>query len=175
MISKLQLVINGQKVSIPLELTDEQLHQIYQAIEIEEPLNGWERPDVGEPVFFVNQKNELCSFEVADSNVEEVDALARAVNCYSNEAVARNIMRGDQLLRELRYIAVTTRKNEVDHENGGYSITYNYAKGCLEIGMTGCFSCLGEIVFETEEAARTAMNNYAAELTWYFTERKDRI
>jgi hypothetical protein len=42
----------------------------------------------------------------------------------------------------------------------------------LEIGATGNWLALGDVVFDTEEIARQAMNKYAVELIWYFTEGK---
>jgi hypothetical protein len=56
--------------------------------------------------------------------------------------------------------------------DGGYTITYNYELGCLEIGATGNWLALGDMVFDTEEIARKAMNKYASDLIWYFTEGK---
>jgi hypothetical protein len=55
---------------------------------------------------------------------------------------------------------------------GGYTITYNYTMNCLEIGATGSWLAIGDVVFDTEEIARKAMNLYASELIWYFTEGK---
>ena len=55
---------------------------------------------------------------------------------------------------------------------GGYTITYNYSLHCLEIGATGNWLAIGDVVFDTEEIARKAINLFATELIWYFTEGK---
>jgi hypothetical protein len=38
--------------------------------------------------------------------------------------------------------------------------------------VTGNWLALGDTVFDTEEIARKAMNKYATDLIWYFTEGK---
>ena len=42
-------------------------------------------------------------------------------------------------------------------------------------GKNGVLAALGDIIFDTEERCRDAINEYASELIWYFTEKKNRL
>ena len=46
--SKLQLIINGRPVLIPIQLSEEQLRQLTSAINIDEMMTGWEEPQIGQ-------------------------------------------------------------------------------------------------------------------------------
>ena len=93
-------------------------------------------------------------------------------NFFSTEETALNTVRADNVLRRLRHYAISHRATDTSMAEGGYTITYNYQLECLEIGATGNWLALGDVVFDTEDIARKAMNKYATELIWYFTEAK---
>ena len=62
--SKLQLMINGKPVLIPINLSEEQLRQITTAVNIDEVLTGWEEPELGHTGYFEDEYNEVKEFEV---------------------------------------------------------------------------------------------------------------
>ena len=43
--SNLQIVIQGREISIPIQLTTDQLNEIAMAMQSDERLTGWEKPE----------------------------------------------------------------------------------------------------------------------------------
>lgn len=170
--SKLQLIINGKPVYIPIQLTNEQLQELTAAINLDDVVTGWDEPKVGQMGYYENEFNEVVGFEVTEDNISFAQDLYDNDNFFSTEGTAKNTVRADNVLRRLRHFAISHRASDTTMADGGYTITYNYQSECLEIGATGNWLAIGDVVFDTEEIARKAMNKYAGELIWYFTEGK---
>ena len=165
-------MINGKPVYIPINLTEDQLRQITAAINLDEALTGWEEPKIGQMGYYEDEYNEVSEFEITEETYEFAQRLYANDNFFSTRETAENIVRADNVLRKLRHFAISHRSSETSMAEGGYTITYNYQLECLEIGATGNWLALGDTVFDTEEIARKAMNKYASELIWYFTQGK---
>lgn len=170
--SKLQLMINGKPVLIPINLSEEQLRQITAAVSVDEVLTGWEEPELGHTGYFEDEYNEVKEFEVNEETIEFAQALYKNDNYFSTRETAENTVRADNVCRKLRHFAISHRDPNKSMADGGYTVTYNYDLKCLEIGATGNWLAIGDVVFDTEDIARQAMNKYASELIWYFTEGK---
>lgn len=170
--SKLQLIVNGRPVLIPITLTDEQMRQLIASTGIEDILTGWEEPRIGQTGYYEDEFNNVAEFEITEETIEFANKLYDNDNFFSTREAAENTVRADNVLRRLRHYAISHRASDVSMADGGYTITYNYNAQCLEIGATGNWLALGDMVFDTEEIARAAMNKYAADLIWYFTEGK---
>lgn len=176
MICKLQFVINGKEIEVPIELTPEQLGQIYAAGVSNQKLSGWEKPEQGDRCYYVDALCRVQALEANSDTQNQIDLLYGAANCYLNEKLASDVARAYELLRQLRRFAAANRKTPIDLEgDGGYTITYNYIDKCLECGVTGSWMAVGDILFDSEESARAAMTEYAEDLIWYFTEMKDNL
>ena len=170
--SKLQLMINGKPVLIPIQLSEEQLRQLTAAVNLDELLTGWEEPELGHTGYFENEYNEVAEFEVNEETIEFAQRLYKNDNYFCTRETAENTVRADNVFRKLRHYAISHRNPDRTMADGGYTITYNYDLNCLEIGATGNWLAIGDVVFDTEEITRQAMNKYATELIWYFTEGK---
>ena len=165
-------MINGKPVLIPIQLSEEQLRQLTAAVNLDDMLTGWEEPQIGQTGYFENEFNEVSAFLVDEETLEFARKLYENDNFFSTRDTAENTVRADNVLRRLRHFAISHRATDTNMAEGGYTITYNYQSECLEIGATGQWLALGDMVFDTEEIARKAMNKYAADLIWYFTEGK---
>ena len=170
--SKLQLMINGKPVMIPIQLSEEQIRQLTAAVNLDEILTGWEEPKIGQKGYYEDEFNNVAEFDIDEATIGFAQKLYENDNFYSTRETAENTVRADNILRRLRHYAISHRASDVTMADGGYTITYNYELECLEIGATGNWLALGDMVFDTEEIARKAMNKYAADLIWYFTEGK---
>ena len=170
--SKLQLMINGKPVLIPIQLSEEQLRQITAAVNLDEVLTGWEEPQIGQKGFYEDEFNNVQEFDVTEETLDFAQRLYENDNFFSTRETAENTVRADNVLRRIRHYAISHRATDTNMAEGGYTITYNYQDQCLEIGATGQWLALGDMVFDTEEIARKAMNKYATDLIWYFTEGK---
>ena len=170
--SKLQLMINGKPVLIPIQLSEDQIRQLTAAINLDEILTGWEEPKIGQKGYYEDEFNSVAEFDIDETTIEFAQKLYENDNFYSTRETAENTIRADNVLRRLRHYAISHRATDQTMADGGYTITYNYDLECLEIGATGQWLALGDMVFDTEEIARKAMNKYASDLIWYFTEGK---
>ena len=170
--SKIQLTINGKTVYIPINLDEAQLRQLTTAINLDDVLSGWEEPKIGSKGYYEDEFNNVAEFDITDDTIDFAEKLYQNDNFYSTRETAENTVRADNILRRLRHYAISHRSTDVTMADGGYTITYNYELECLEIGATGSWLALGDMVFDTEEIARKAMNKYASDLIWYFTEGK---
>ena len=170
--SKLQLMINGKPVLIPINLSDEQLREITAAANIGDMLTGWEEPELGHTGYYEDEYNDVAEFDVNEKTIEFAQKLYKNDNYFSTFETALNTIRADNVCRRLRHFAISHRDPSKTMADGGYTITYNYELNCLEIGATGSWLAIGDVVFDTEQIARQAMNKYATELIWYFTEGK---
>jgi hypothetical protein len=165
-------MINGKPVLIPIQLSEEQIRQLTAAVNLDEILTGWEEPKIGQKGYYEDEFNNVAEFDINESTIDFAQKLYENDNFYSTRETAENTVRADNILRRLRHYAISHRASDVTMADGGYTITYNYELECLEIGATGNWLALGDMVFDTEEIARQAMNRYASDLIWYFTEGK---
>lgn len=175
MVTNLQIIVNGQELKIPVSFSQEQLAELAAALTSKKHMTGWEKPENGMPCYYEDALGRVQKFIVDESTQAQLDLLYAKANCFTSEFVANEMARGDALIRELRRFAIEKRKEPIDRLEGGYTITYNYIDKCLEYGVTGNWFALGDVVFDTEENVREAMNVYADELIWYFTEMTDHI
>ena len=170
--AKLQLTVKGRPVLIPIHLSEEQLKELTSTMNIEDIASGWEEPQIGQTGYYEDEFNEVSEFEITEKTIDFAQKLYDNDNFYSTREAAENTVRADNILRRLRHYAISHRATDQTMADGGYTITYNYELECLEIGATGNWLALGDMVFDTEEIARKAMNKYASDLIWYFTEGK---
>ncbi len=170
--AKLQLTVKGRPTLIPIVLTEEQLKELTATMNIEDITSGWEEPQIGQTGYYEDEFNEVKSFEITEETLDFAHKLYENDNFFSTKETAENTVRADNILRRLRHYAISHRATDQTMADGGYTITYNYQDQCLEIGATGQWLALGDMVFDTEEIARKAMNKYMADLIWYFTEGK---
>lgn len=157
---------------IPIQLSEEQLRQITAAVNLDEVLTGWEEPQIGQKGFYEDEFNNVREFDVTEETLDFAQKLYENDNFFCTRETAENTVRADNVLRRLRHFAISHRASDTNMAEGGYTITYNYQSECLEIGATGNWLAIGDVVFDTEEIARKAMNKYATDLIWYFTEGK---
>lgn len=172
--TNLQIVINGKEISIPIQLTADQLNEISMAMQTEKHLTGWEKPEHGSPCYYEDALGRVQKFTVDNPSEAQLELLYNKANCFSSETLATNMARGDQLIREIRRFAVEHRTKPLDCDKC-YTIGYNHTNKCLEIGASGNWIGFGDVIFESEELAQEAINLYASELIWYFTEMTDHI
>ena len=172
----LNFTINNKEMSLPLSLSKKQLLEIQAVMQLADDtfseLSGWEEPQVGEVAYYEDALNQVASFEITEDTLPFALELYENDNFFCTQETAENTIRADNVLRRLRHYAVTHRKSDTHMAEGGYTITFNYHTNSLEIGATGNWLALGDVVFDTEKTARDAINKYAAELTWYFTSGK---
>ncbi len=165
---KAKLIVEGKE--FPIEIQDPELQKLL----VSNKKTGYERAH-GEDYFYFEYGGEA----VRAKSCNDIDGnLYKSANYYSDEAVAENNARADNLMRQLRRFAVEHRKSELDWNDGArkkYYIHYVYRDNKFDIDYVLAYRNFGAIYFDTEEAAEAALTTFKDELTWYFTEYKDSL
>lgn len=164
-----KLIIEGKE--FPIEIQDSELQKLVAS----KKKTGYERVELGKRFYSVRADNSI--FAPLDDHFLEHDACYDTANYYSSQTVAENNARADELMRQLRRFAVEHRKNKIDWNDDSCKY-YIYNEGntnnlkidyCYRTRYPGC------IYFDTQEAARFAIETFNDELIWYFTEYKDSL
>ena len=166
---KAKLVVDGKEFSI--EIQDSELQKLLASRK-----TGYERVDESQKYWYQASSGNV---ERKSNMRDNVDAICYSnANYYSDETVARNNARADNLMRQLRRFAVEHREQEIDWNSevqNKFSILYDYSDNevAVERDIYGRYH--GIVYFDSIEIARLAIETFHDELIWYFTEYKDSL
>ena len=166
---KAKLIVEGKE--FPIEIQDQELQKL-----VMQRKTGYERVDESQKYWYQASSGNI----ERKSNIHDnVDAMYYSnANYYSDETIARNNARADNLMRQLRRFAVEHRKKDIDWSNESQGKYYIYNKvntKNLAIDCCCITKFFGSIYFDTEEVANLAISTFRDELIWYFTEYKDSL
>ena len=168
---KAKLIIKNKEIEI--EISEEEYKKLQPS---EEKKTGYERVPESDIYFYANTKGDV---ETACEDCYDVDdEYYESANYYSDKTVAENNARADKLMRQLRRFAVEHRECGVDFNNTKtekYYIYYDCIHDELKTVFTFYAKTFGTILFDSEETANAAIDEFRDELSWYFTEYKDSL
>ena len=168
---KAKLIVEGKE--FPIEIQDPELQKLLTS----QKKTGYERVDAGQKYWVQNIRGDVCWGTESiffTGNNEFYDS----ANYYSDETIAKNNVRADALMRQLRRFAVEHRKSEIDWHDESQCKYYIYNETNttnLDIDYCHITRYFGGIYFDTAEAANLAISTFRDELIWYFTEYKDSL
>lgn len=150
MIMELTGTYNGKPIE--LELTEEQVEVLKQA---EKKKTGWERVKESWLYFCNNAYNKCAS--VSEFGGEATDKLFDCANYFSDETLAKNIIRAQALQRKLwrRSAELCEKMNWNDNRCGKFSIVYDCESRCLSVVASWMINGFGQVYFDAKEHART--------------------
>ena len=165
---KAKLIIEGKEIEV--EISEEE----YKKLQPSE--TGYERVPESDIYFYANTKGDV---ETACEDCYDIDdEYYESANYYSDKTVAENNTRADKLMRQLRRFSVEHRGHEVDFnstETAKHYIYYDCIHDELKTVFTFYAKTFGTILFDSEETAQAAIDEFRDELIWYFTEYKDSL
>ena len=168
---KAKLIIEDKEIEV--EISEEEYKKLQPS---EEKKTGYERVPESDIYFYANTKGDV---ETACEDCYDVDdEYYESANYYSDKTVAENNARADKLMRQLRRFSVEHRERGVnlnDTNTKKYCIYYDYGNNTLGTAFTLYAKTFGTILFDSEETAQAAMDEFHDELIWYFTEYKDSL
>lgn len=167
---KLTGTYNGKPIE--LELTEEQVEVLKQA---EKKKTGWERVKKSWLCFCHNAYNE-CAY-ASEFGGEATDKLFDCANYFSDETLAKNIIRAQTLQRKLwrRSAELCDKVDWTNKDIKKYCIRYAYENNNLYANTRWTCRGFGEIYFDTEEHAEQVIKEFRDELIWYFTKFESRM
>ena len=165
---KAKLIIEDKEIEV--EISEEEYKKLHPSE------TGYERVPELDIYFYANSGGYV---ETACEDYYDVDnEYYESVNYYSDKTVAENNARADKLMRQLRRFAVEHRKDGVDFNSTKtekHYIYYDCTHNELETVFTFYAKTFGTILFDSEETAQAAIDEFHDELIWYFTEYKDSL
>ena len=168
---KAKLIIENKEIEI--EISEEEYKKLHSS---EEKKTGYERVAESDIYFYANTKGDA---ETACEDCYDIDdEYYESANYYSDKTVAENNARADKLMRQLRRFSVEHRECGVNFnstETAKHYIYYDCIHDELKTVFTFYAKTFGTILFDSEETANAAIDEFHDELIWYFTEYKDSL
>lgn len=165
---KATLIIEGKEIEI--EISEEEYKKLH-------PLEtGYERALENSEFYYEHSRGDVETSIDEYCNID--DKYYESANYYSSDVVAENNARADKLMRQIRRFSVEHRGYGVNLNNTNtekYYIYYDYGNDELKTVFTFYAKTFGTILFDSEETAQAAIDEFHDELIWYFTEYKDSL
>lgn len=168
---KAKLIIEDKEIEI--EISEEEYKKLQPS---EEKKTGYERVPKRGDYFYESSKGDV-KFEIEDCYDVDNECYESA-NYYSDKTVAENNARADKLMRQLRRFSVEHRGHGVNFNSTKtekHYIYYDCIHDELKTVFTFYAKTFGTILFDSEETAQAAIDEFRDELIWYFTEYKDSL
>ena len=168
---KAKLIIEDKEIEI--EISEEEYKKLQPS---EEKKTGYERVPKSSVYFYTYPSGCVETTCEACYNID--DECYESANYYSDKTVAENNARADKLMRQLRRFSVEHRECGVNlnsTETEKHYIYYDYGNDELRTVFTFYAKTFGTILFDSEETAQAAIDEFHDELIWYFTEYKDSL
>ena len=165
---KAKLIIENKEIEI--EISEEE----YKKLQPSE--TGYERVAESDVYFYAHPSG--CVETTCEACYDIDDECYESANYYSDKTVAENNTRADKLMRQLRRFSVEHRGHGVDFnstETAKHYIYYDCIHDELKTVFTFYAKTFGTILFDSEETAQAAIDEFRDELIWYFTEYKDSL
>ena len=168
---KAKLIIENKEIEV--EISEEEYKKLQPS---EEKKTGYERVSKSSDYFYVSYNDKV------DATVEDCydvdNECYESANYYSDKTVAENNARADKLMRQIRRFSVEHREREVNFNSTKtekHYIYYDCIHDELKTVFTFYAKTFGTILFDSEETAQAAIDEFRDELIWYFTEYKDSL
>lgn len=168
---KAKLIVDGKE--FPIEIQDPELQKLLTP----QKKTGYERVDDEQIYWVQNMIGGICwaNESICFTGNNEY---YNSANYYSDDTIAKNNARADNLMRQLRRFAVEHRKKNIDwddKEKRKYNIYYDYSKHEIMVDQNIYYRYYGIIYFDSVQIAQLAIDTFHDELVWYFTEYKDSL
>lgn len=150
--------------------TNEAIHLYYEAFhQNTTPKSGWEYDNDSSEYYTITPGGAILKPAAEAQNI-----YYHAGNLFSDICVAENVRRARNLVNCLHQFAALHNSLAApnDSQEKLYYIYYSYPDESLNVGIGEYddYFVIGEPLFKSEEVAQEAINKYADELVWYFTE-----
>ena len=165
---KAKLLVEGKEFDI--EILDPELQKLLAP----NKKTGYERVELDNTYYYDDCNGSVCNEIEEQHNCDNISY--DGANYYSDQTVAENNARADNLMRQLRRFAVEHRAFNVPRNECMYSIAYRIFDNNVKLCPNKMINChYMDIWFDTEDVAWQAINMFYNELIWYFTEYKDSL
>ena len=164
--NEITITINGvEYIACPKETA---------AAETEKPKTGYERVKFGQQYY--SDGSSRSYYKETEEEYDMDDCNYRTACYYSDETIAENNARADDLVRRLRqWQALNDEPVDWGSVEVKYFIGYDYDTERLAVCCNWTSRHFSLIYFTTEEKAKEAIEVFKDDLLWYFTEYRQRL
>ena len=164
---KATLTYEGKTVEV--EIAEAEARKIF-----EKPKTGWER-EFGGSYYSICDTGVLENLD--DEGGRDDEVLYTCGNYFADEQLAKDQARAISLwLRIKRWAAEHCEPVDWNKPQSlKYYIFYNYSETELRIGSYSTIEYAFGVYFDTQKHAKQCIEEFKDELTWYFTECRDRM
>ena len=169
-----KITIEGQEIDA--YLTEKNWELVHNLLSKNQKKTGYERVIEGEYYWIIDPQEKLVPLQ--ERKDEADNRLYEFANYYGSELVAAQNARADKLMRQLRRFAVEHRSKEIDwnnHNQRKFYIGYDCKRKVFDVECDTDYITSHTVYFDSYEVAEDAMNVFANELKWYFTEYRDSL
>ena len=172
----MQVTISANGKNIKAEISEEQAKIL--GLITDKPKTGYERVDEDESYFVddtINDGHEVLGGGALVNNLYYING-----NYYNDKTIVENNARADRLQRCLRQWQAQNDKpisveDWEDNDKDKWCIMYGYGAEELYVSWFHSARLHNVIYFTTREKAEEAIEQFADELIWYFTEYVQRL
>ena len=157
--------------TIEIEIPDEKLEELVK----EQKKTGWEKPNLGDDYWYINAENCICRGIWGDSSID--NARYDSGNCFTSEILAANVSAYKSLDSRIRrrIAEICEPVNWLDTRTPVYLIMFDSTTRKLQpVHTIQYIHSIGWWI-DTQKHAEQIIEEFKDELTWYFTEFKDRM
>lgn len=161
-----KLIIDGKEYAVQMK---------------DEDVKTLTRPETG---YEFTSEDKLCYATATDGAAMSLNHLCSPIfelydtgNYYTDKELAEDIARADRLYRRLRqWQALNDTPVEWDNDDWNkFYIYYNFERKRICYETNHAYETFGTIYFSSQNAVEAAIAKFRDELTWYFTEFKQRL
>ena len=173
----MQVTINANGKNIQAEISEEQAKIL--GLITDKPKTGYERGEEcnDEYYYLVDVDSEVKRIKKTYSTLDR-DCYDTG-NYYSNQTIAKSNARADMLFRRLRQWQASHDKaitlTDWETNTNKYKIKYNYVDNCPFVCIERNLRDPNIVYFSSNKKAEEAIEQFADELIWYFTEYVQRL
>ena len=164
--NEITITINGvEYIACPKETA---------AAETEKPKTGYERVEFGQQYY--SDGSNRSYYEETEEEYDMDDCNYRTACYYSDETIAKNNARADELMRRLRqWQALNDKPVDWGNDKVKWDIGYDCDTGEIDIRCRYRFRNTNTIYFTTKAKTEEAIEVFKDDLLWYFTEYRQRL
>jgi hypothetical protein len=161
--------VNYKGKSIELDIPDEKLEELVK----ERKQTGWEKPKIHGKYYTIQDDGAVCWSNWYDDPYD--NEIYTRGSLFTSEELAKNIARYQSLdLRIRRRIAEICEPVDWNDNCYKWAIIFDH-KECQPYSDFYRIINFGGYYCDTKEHAKQIIEEFKDELTWYFTEFKDRM
>lgn len=172
----MKVTINGKEYECQEIKIKTEVGEIVVNGDTDKKKTGYERVDKNDRYYFAIDGGDITTSIDCHGTIDNANYYN--ANYYSSEDVAKNNIRADKLMRQLRRFSVENRVTDIEWVRGSnpkYFIYYDYSKESLEVEKNYYFRSPGLVCFGSINSTARAIKEFKDELIWYFTEYKDSL